>query len=63
MEPTDNWDAGYPEIQSDILPGVTTEGIITYPKVPETGTIKVYMEASSDNYDLNFSPFEFEITY
>jgi hypothetical protein len=63
MEPTDNWDAGYPEIQSEILPGVTTEGIITYQKVPETGTIRVYMEGSSDNYDLNFSPFEFEITY
>lgn len=58
-EPTD--DFNYPEIQSEILPGVTTEGIIAYPVIPKSGDLKVYMDGSSDNYELEFVPFEFDI--
>ena len=53
----------YPEIQSEILPGVSTEGIIVFDSFPESATIKVFLEGYSDNYDLDFTPFEFEVTY
>jgi hypothetical protein len=61
FEETD--DFNYPDIQSEILPGVTTEGIIAFPVIPESGDLKVFMEGSSDNYELDFTPFEFDITY
>ncbi|MFJ8260257.1 DUF4352 domain-containing protein [Peribacillus asahii] len=61
LEQTDDYN--YPEIQSDILPGVTTEGIIAFPVIPESGDLKVYMEGSSENYDITIEPFQFDITY
>ncbi|KMY49580.1 hypothetical protein [Peribacillus loiseleuriae] len=59
----ENNEFNYPDIQSDILPGVTTEGIIAYPTIPESGTLKVFMEGSSNNYEVDIKPFEFEVTY
>lgn len=53
----------YPEMQSDILPGVSEEGIIVFDSFPESATIKVFFEGYSDNYELDFTPFEFEVTY
>jgi hypothetical protein len=63
LEPQDNYDAGYPDIQSDILPGVVSEGVIAFPALPESGTVKVLLEGSSENYELSFEPFQFEVTY
>ncbi|SFB11454.1 MULTISPECIES: DUF4352 domain-containing protein [unclassified Bacillus (in: firmicutes)] len=63
LETSDNYEAGYPEIQSEILPGIKTQGILTFPKVAESGSLKVYMEGSSNNYELEFQPFQFEVTY
>ncbi|WP_027726303.1 hypothetical protein [Tuberibacillus calidus] len=54
----------YPENQSEILPGVKTQGMLVYPKLDQTsGTLKLNMEVSSENYDLEFHPFQFEIKY
>lgn len=63
FEIQDNYEAGYPEVQSDILPGVESEGILAFPALPDSGTVKVLFEGSSENYDLEFKPFEFEVTY
>lgn len=53
----------YPDIPSDILPGVTTEGVIVFDSLPDSGTLKAVFEGSSDNYELDFTSFEFEVTY
>jgi hypothetical protein len=63
LETQDSYDAGYTEVQSDILPGIKTEGMVVFPKVPETGTLKIIFEGSSENYELDFQPFQFDVTY
>ncbi|QED50087.1 DUF4352 domain-containing protein [Cytobacillus dafuensis] len=63
FEPEDNYEANYPEIQSDILSGVTSEGIIRFPAIPESGELRILLEGSSENWDLDFTPFEFQINY
>ncbi|MEH7180519.1 LptM family lipoprotein [Neobacillus vireti] len=63
LETQDNYDAGYTEVQSEILPGVKSEGIVVFPKVPETGTLKIMFEGSSEKYELDFQPFQFDVTY
>ena len=56
------YEADFPEMQSDILPGVESEGIITFPPLDsDTNSMTFHAEGSSDNYDLNFEPFVFEI--
>ncbi len=56
----DNWDAEYPEIQSDLLVGNSTEGIISFPKLNE-GAFGVIIDASSENYDEDIKPFTFSV--
>jgi len=58
----ENYEAKYPEVQSEILPGVTTEGIITFENVDmNNGNIKISLEGSNENYDLEFNPYVFDI--
>ena len=63
LEEESNYEANYPELQSDILPGVISEGIIAFPTLSESGQVKVFLEGSSVNYDLDFVPFEFDVAY
>ncbi|RST71981.1 DUF4352 domain-containing protein [Siminovitchia acidinfaciens] len=57
-----NYDADYPEVQSDILPGVDTEGIIAFPAIPEEAEqFKLYFEGSSENWEIDIKPFVFEV--
>ena len=56
----DNWDAEYPEIQSDLLVGNSTEGIISFPKL-NSGAFGVIIDASSENYDEDIKPFTFSV--
>lgn len=60
FEEQDNWDAEYPEIQSNLLVGNSTEGIIAFPKLND-GAFSVIIDASSDNYDEDINPFTFII--
>lgn len=57
-----NYDADYPELQTDIRPGVTTEGVITFPAVQQT-PFQVIMEAHSDNWSENFSEYTFDVSF
>ena len=57
------YDSGLPELQSDILPGVETEGVVIFPEIDmSTESITVYSEGYSDNYDLTIEPFVFDLT-
>lgn len=63
LEEMDIYGSGLPEIQSDILPGTSTSGVIAYPALEEgTKTIKVYSEGYSENYDITIEPFTFDVT-
>src|SRR5699024_7688286 len=56
------YEADFPELQSDILPDMETEGVIIYPPVDaDTDSMTFHAEGSSDNYELDFEPFVFEI--
>lgn len=58
----DSEETGLPELQSDLLPQVETEGVIFYPAVDQTvDSIKLNIDASTENYDVDFSPYVFEI--
>ncbi|RYG72469.1 DUF4352 domain-containing protein [Lentibacillus lipolyticus] len=62
LEEAQVYDSGLPEVQSSILPGVETEGVITFPAVdPSTETMTFHAEGSSENYNLDFEPFTFDI--
>ena len=61
-EEQDNWDAEYPEIQSDILVGNSTSGVIAFPAIEE-GAFVIEMEASSDNWDEKIVPYRFTLAF
>lgn len=49
------------EVQTEILPGVKTSGVIVYPNPGDVKDIRFYAEGSSDNYEVKFEPFNFDI--
>lgn len=63
LEIKNNYEADYPEIQSDILPGTTTEGVLVYPAIAEGGSVQLHAEGYSENYQLRIKPFQFTINY
>lgn len=55
-------ETGLPELQSEILPGVETEGVIIFPAIDQKEKkLTFHAEGSSENYDLDYKPFIFEI--
>ena len=55
-------ETGLPEIQSEILPGVETEGVIIFPAIDESEKKLTFCsEGSSESYALDYKPFTFEI--
>lgn len=60
IEPESSFDE-YPEVQSELLPGVKSSGVIAFAKVDSTQAFRLVFEASSDNYETQFDPFDFEI--
>ena len=59
-EEQDNWDANYPVIQTDLLVGNSTEGIIVFPPI-EDGTFTLTFEGGSDNWEEDLQPYIFNI--
>lgn len=55
-----NWDAKYPEIQTDLLVGNSSEGIIAFPPISD-GAFSLIVEGSSDNWKETLSPYVFNI--
>ncbi|MBO8173092.1 MAG: DUF4352 domain-containing protein [Bacillaceae bacterium] len=56
-----NINADYPEVQSDILPGVESSGIVLFPPFDPKTPVKLLFEGGSENWELNFEPFVFEV--
>lgn len=62
LEEDSVYDTGLPELQSELLPGVKSEGVIIYKAVdPGTKDMKIHAEASNENYDLDWKPFVFDV--
>ena len=61
-ETKDNFGSGLPEIPFDILAGIEAEGVLTYPAIEEqSGTFTLHAEGYSDNWELDFKPYVFEV--
>lgn len=56
-----NYVANYQELQSDLKSGITTNGIITFPKIDENSPFTIYLDGSSDNWDEDIQEYVFEI--
>lgn len=62
IEQEDNWEANYPEVSSEILPGIIQEGVVTFKKIDaQGGNFNIIFEGRSDDYSLDFKPFTFEV--
>lgn len=62
-EYVDSETTGLQQIQSEILPGIETEGVIVYPAINlSEELVKLNAEVSSDDYDLDFKPYVFEVS-
>lgn len=54
---------GLQSVQSELLPEIETEGVIVYPAIdPNEKTIKLNAEVYTDNYELDFQPYVFDVT-
>lgn len=51
----------YPEVQSELLPGISSSGVIAFGPLEESQPVKFYFEGQSDNWDLDFKPYQFTI--
>lgn len=60
-ETTYNYNADYPEISTDLLPGASTSGVICFPAL-QPSDLQFQMEASSEDWDLEFNPYSFDLT-
>ncbi|WP_161830882.1 DUF4352 domain-containing protein [Turicibacter sp. TS3] len=57
----ENWEAQYEQISDDILPGVVSEGVVTFPAIDlNGGDVRFVFEGLSDDYNVEFETFIFE---
>lgn len=61
FEEQDNYNADYEEPSSDILAGITSEGVVAFP-VLEQANFTIITDAHSDDYHEDFVDYTFEIT-
>jgi hypothetical protein len=59
-EEQSNWDAEYPEIQTDLKVGIESEGIICFPAINQED-FQLEFEGSSDNYREDVDLFKFNV--
>ena len=55
-----NYNADYEELQSDLKPGITSTGILVFPKIEQTD-FKLILDGSSDNWDIDIEEYEFDL--
>ncbi|MBM6722235.1 hypothetical protein [Pseudoflavonifractor phocaeensis] len=61
-EEESNYAADYPELQSDIRPSVTTEGVVTFPAL-ENAPFQLIIEARSDDWDEDIQDYIFDMDF
>lgn len=59
-EQVNNYDADYEELQSEIKPGITSSGILVFPKI-EQQEFKLMIDGSSDNWDIDINEYVFDL--
>ena len=52
----------YEEIQSDLLVGTSSSGVIIYPALDMNMPLQFYAEGSSNNWEEDIEPYIFDIT-
>ena len=55
-----NFNADYPEIQTDLQPGVSTEGVIVFPAIDQSD-FQIIFEGYSENWDESIESYTFDI--
>lgn len=55
------YSGNYPELSSDLMPGASSSGIVVFPALDNSMDFQITAEGSSDNYEIEFDPFIFEI--
>ncbi|WP_216830349.1 DUF4352 domain-containing protein [Alkalihalobacterium elongatum] len=60
-----NWEANYSELQSDIRPGVVSEGILSFARLDfeSNKELTLYLDGASDNWDISIEEFQFHIEW
>lgn len=56
-----NYDADYPQIQTGLVSGCVTEGIIVFPATDSEKELRIILEGSSDDYSEDFNDFIFTV--
>ena len=56
-----NYDADYPEIQTEVLPGVVSSGIICFPPMNPNESFTIYFDGYSDNWDEDIRTYQFNV--
>jgi len=51
----------YPEVQSDILPGIQSSGVLSFPPADPGKALTLVFELSADNYSWDFKPYTFTV--
>lgn len=64
FEEASNYEADYKAVQSELLPGVKSNGIIAFEPINvSVGKLTVISEGRTDDYSLKFAPYTFDITW
>lgn len=57
----DNYDADYEKVQSDIMTGIKSEGIVTFPAMDSGEDVRLVFEGSSGDWQEEIEPYTFNI--
>lgn len=57
-----NYYADYEEVQSNLLPGTNSSGIISFPALDATMQLQIYCDGNSDSWDEEIKDYVFEIS-
>ena len=60
FEQESNYNANYEELKSELKPGITSNGILTFPKM-EQSNFTIIIDGSSDNWDIDLKDYKFDL--
>lgn len=57
-----NYEANYPQLQTDLLPDVVETGLLVFDPIrPDGGSFRIYLDGSSSDWDISIKPFVFSV--
>lgn len=56
-----NYYADYPELQTDLLPGTESSGVLVFQNIEPDSDFQIYIEGYSDNWEEDLEPFKFDV--